>query len=288
MKFLKALVVLMVVSLPFIYGYSIYSRGSWEVAQKVTPLGQFPSEVRESSGLAKADDAGTYYTNSDHGAGGAPAVLYKVNESGKLLKTYTISGATNEDWEDLTNDNQGHVYIADTGNNNGKRTDLKIYKVNAANPGRAEVIHFSYGDKPEAGKSKKGKKDKKPATSFDSEAIFWDNGSLYLVTKDRSNTNEARLYKLPGTPGTHTAQLVATKSINEQITGAGLSPDGNRLVLMSVGALHVFPVSGNDYFKGSPKTISLGNVGQTEGLVFKDDNSLIFTNESGQIFRYNF
>ncbi|WP_378017851.1 hypothetical protein [Adhaeribacter terreus] len=288
MKFLKALVVLMVISLPFIYGYNVYTRGSWELAKQVTPLGQLPSQVNESSGLAKAAEPGMYFTHNDHGAGGAPAVLFKVNESGKLIKSYTISGATNEDWEDLTGDNNGHVYIADTGNNNGKRTDLKVYKVSAANPGRAEVISFSYDDKPEAGKSKKGKKAKKPVTSFDSEAIFWNNGNLYLVTKDRNNSNEARLYKLPDSPGDHTAQLVATKPMNEKITGAGLSPDGKQLVLMSVGKLHIFQVSGSNYFNGNPQTISLGNVGQTEGLVFKDSNTLIFTNEGGQIFQYNF
>jgi hypothetical protein len=288
MKFLKALVVFMVISLPFIYGYNVYTRGSWETAQQVTPLGQLPSVISESSGLAKAAEPGTYFTHNDHGAGGTPPVLFKINESGKLLKTYTISGASNQDWEDLTNDDKGYVYIADTGNNNGKRTDLKIYKVNAANPAKAEVISFSYADKPEAGKNKKGKKGKKPATSFDSEAIFWDKGNLYLVTKDRSNSNEARLYQLPDAPGNHTAKLVSTKAMNEQITGAGLSPDGSRLVLLSVGALHVFPVSGSDYLNGNPKTISLGNVGQTEGLVFKDNNTLIFTNEGGQLFKYNF
>ena len=288
MKFLKALVVFLVLSLPFIYGFNIYSRGTWELAQNVTPLGQMPSEISESSGITQADEPGTYYTHNDHGAGGAPAVLFKISETGKLLKKYTISGASNEDWEDLTSDNQGHVYIADTGNNNGKRTNLKIYKVNASNPGQAQIISFTYDDKPEAGTPKKGKKSKKPAVSFDCEAVFWHNGNLYLVTKDRNNSNEARLYVLPDAPGSHTAKLVSTKAMNEKITGASISPDGNRLALLSVGKLHIIHVSGSDFFRGDPQTISLGNVGQTEGLVFKDNKTLIFTNEGGQIFKYSF
>src|SRR5690606_16758049 len=174
-----------------------------------------------------------------------------------------------------TRDDKGFVYIADTGNNSGKRSELQIYKVRASNPTKAEVIRFSYDETPEAGKSKKGKKKKAP-NSFDSEAIFWDNGNLYLITKDRSNTNEAHLFKLSDSPGSHTAKQISTISMNEQVTGAGISPDGQRLVLMSVGKLHIFPVSGSDYLKNSPETISLGNVGQTEGLVFKDNNTLIF------------
>ncbi|KAA9333584.1 SdiA-regulated/phytase-like domain-containing protein [Adhaeribacter soli] len=289
MKFWKALVVLLVVSLPFIYGYNIYSKGSWKLAQQVTHLGNLPSEVTESSGLAEADEPGTFFTHNDHGAGGTPPVLFKVNSSGKLLKKYTVSGATNQDWEDLTNDTNGNIYIADTGNNNGKRTDLKIYKAPASNPSQAQVISFTYSDKPEPGESKKGKKGKKkPAQSFDCEAIFWHNGKLYLVTKDRSKSGEARLYELPDTPGNYTASLVSTQPMKEQVTAADLSPDGSRLVLMSVGKLHVFNVSGNNFLSGNPKEISLGNVGQTEGMVFTDNNTIVFTNEEGQLFKYSF
>src|SRR5690606_21204803 len=135
-----------------------------------------------------------------HNDRGGNPVLFKVSETGKLLKTYQISGVGHEDWEDITRDDKGFVYIADTGNNSGKRSELQIYKVRASNPTKAEVIRFSYDETPEAGKSKKGKKKKAP-NSFDSEAIFWDNGNLYLITKDRSNTNEAHLFKLSDSPG---------------------------------------------------------------------------------------
>ena len=33
----------------------------------------------------------------------------------------------NVDWEDLTQDDKGYIYIADTGNNNNKRRELDIY-----------------------------------------------------------------------------------------------------------------------------------------------------------------
>ena len=66
------------------------------------------------------------------------------------------------------------------------------------------------------------------------------------------------------------------------------SPSGDKLALMSLGKLHVFNISGSDYFKGNAQTINLGNVGQTEGMVFTDNNNIVFCNESGQMFKYSF
>ena len=40
----------------------------------------------------------------------------------------SVNKEENVDWEDITQD-ETHIYIADFGNNNGNRTDLKIYKI---------------------------------------------------------------------------------------------------------------------------------------------------------------
>src|SRR5688572_8494131 len=287
MKFLKALVVLMVVSLPFIYGYSTIKNGTWALAQKVTNLGQMPPDISESSGLEMADDANTFFTHSDHG-NGAP-VLYKIDHSGKLLKTYPISGASLVDWEDLTRDESGNLYIGDVGNNNGNRSELKIYKTNVSNPGAAQTISFSYDSRDAVeSKGKKGKGKAKTAKNFNSEAIFWHNGNLYLVTKASGGNGEAHLFQVSDSPGSHTAKLIGSKELGAKITSADISPSGDKLVLMSLGKLHIFNISGSDYFKGNAQTINLGNVGQTEGMVFTDNNNIVFCNESGQLFKYSF
>ena len=285
MKFLKALVVLMVISLPFIYGYSTIKNGTWALAQKVTNLGQMPPEIAESSGLELADEPNTFYTHSDHG--NRTANLYKIGQNGKLLKTYTISGASAVDWEDLTRDESGNLYIADTGNNSGNRSELVIYKTSVSNPGKPQTINFSYdSQEPVESKGKKGKGKAKSARNFNSEAIFWHNGNLYLVTKTNGSKGQTHLFQLPDSPGTHTAKHIGQKEIGQKITSADISPSGDKLVLMSVGNLHVFNLSGSDYFKGNPQTINLGNVGQTEGMVFTDNNNIVFSNESGQLFKY--
>lgn len=287
MKFLKALVVLMVISLPFIYGYSSIKNGTWALAQKVTSLGQMPPEISESSGLEIADEPNTFYTHSDHGNGAA--TLYKINQNGKLLKSYPIAGASLVDWEDLTRDDSGNLYISDTGNNSGNRSELKIYKVSANNPGSAQTISFSY-DSQDAfvSSGKKGKGKAKSARAFNSEAIFWHNGNLYLVTKASGGSGEAHLFQVSDSPGSHTAKHLGEKAIGDKITSADISPSGDKLVLMSIGKLHVFNLNGSDYFSGNPQTINLGNVGQTEGMVFTDNNTIVFCNEGGQLFKYTF
>ena len=287
MKFIKALVVCMVISLPFIYGYSTIKNGTWALAQKVTNLGQMPPEISESSGLEMADEPNTFFTHSDHGNSGA--TLYKINQSGKLLKTYSVSGASLVDWEDLTRDDSGNLYIADTGNNSGNRSELKIYKTTVSNPSSAQVITLSYDSRDAVeSKGKKGKGKAKTAKNFNSEAIFWHNGNLYLVTKASGGNGEAHLFQVSDSPGSQTAKLIGSKELGAKITGADISPSGDKLVLMSVGKLHVFNISGSDYFKGNAQTINLGNVGQTEAMVFTDNNNIVFCNEGGQLFKYTF
>lgn len=273
----------MLLLVPFIYAYTSIKNKTYEVASKVINLGQMPTEIAESSGLETADAMNTFFTHSDHGNG--TAVLYKINGEGALLKKYTIAGADSKDWEDIARDNKGNLYIADLGNNSGNRSDLKIYKVRADNPVSAETIAIAYDTKETvAAKGKKGKGKAKTAKSFNCEALLWHNGKLYMVTKGA----EANLFEVSDAPGNHTAKLIGTKDVGFKITGADLSPNGAKLALMSLGRLHVFNVSGNNFFSGEPQTIELGNVGQTEGLVFTDDNTIVFSNEAGQLFSYNF
>jgi putative lipase involved disintegration of autophagic bodies len=85
---------------------------------------ELPSEIKETSGLLLID--GKIITHNDRGDA---ANLYEIDSlSGNLLRTIRITNATNEDWEDLAED-ENHIYIGDFGNNDGNRTNLRIYKI---------------------------------------------------------------------------------------------------------------------------------------------------------------
>src|SRR4051794_18469518 len=71
-------------------------------------------EVAECSALvASRRHPGVFWSICDSGN---PAELYALTREGKLLAKYTVD-ATNVDWEDLAADDDGHLYIAETGNN---------------------------------------------------------------------------------------------------------------------------------------------------------------------------
>lgn len=85
---------------------------------------ELPDQVKETSGLLFFK--GKIITHNDSGDS---ANLYELDSlNGNLLRTINITNATNVDWEDIAEDNT-HIYIGDFGNNNGNRTDLKIYKI---------------------------------------------------------------------------------------------------------------------------------------------------------------
>ncbi len=81
-------------------------------------------DIAETSGLVFFDNR--LITHNDSGGMNA---LYEINTgTGNISRTVTIQNATNVDWEDICTDND-YIYIGDFGNNNGNRTNLKIYKV---------------------------------------------------------------------------------------------------------------------------------------------------------------
>ncbi len=65
-------------------------------------------QVKESSGLELTADETTFWTHADSGN---PPQLYQINAAGKLLNAVDIMRAANLDWEDLTKDDAGYLYI---------------------------------------------------------------------------------------------------------------------------------------------------------------------------------
>lgn len=242
-------------------------------------MGQMPRQVDESSGVELTEEEGVFLTHND---AGGKAALYKIDEQGKLLETISIPGAKNTDWEDLTQDTNGFLYIGDFGNNNNKRRNLRIYKVKMDGYREVEEIKFRYEDQEEFPPAKKDQ-------NFDCEAFFWHRNKLYLITKDRGSKSTANVYELPDGPGEYVARKVDVLQTKSQITSADITPDGKRLALLSNKKLLLFNLSGRKeppFFSGTGKTIPIKQTGQAEGVVFLDNQSLLITDEEGGIYRY--
>lgn len=238
--------------------------------------GTFTDKIRESSGLEETGQEGVYYTHND---AGNEAVLFKVNARGKVQAALRVAGAENVDWEDITRDREGNIYIADTGDNDNERKKLTIYKLAKGDPENVSLIRFTYSDRQQA-RGAGGQ------AAYDCEAIFWHRDKLYLVTKDRGKGQDARIYVLSDSPGEQEAVPVAHYPVKAAITAADISPDGKTLMLLSVGKVHLFHVAGNNFFSTPMVTKFLGNVGQTEGAVFTDNHHLAISSEKGGLYRY--
>ena len=111
-----------------------------------TVITTLSSELNETSGLINLN--GEIWTHTDNGG---KTELYLIDISdGSIVRTVDIKDANNVDWEDITFD-ETYVYIGDFGNNDGSRTNLKVYRIKrqelaSSNEVEAKKIEFSYSD----------------------------------------------------------------------------------------------------------------------------------------------
>ena len=88
---------------------------------------QLPNNLKEVSGIIYTDEDNLFWTLEDSGNSNK---IYGLNaEKSTVEETITIKNTFNIDWEDITKDAEGNLYIGDFGNNDNIRTDLCIYKI---------------------------------------------------------------------------------------------------------------------------------------------------------------
>jgi hypothetical protein len=163
-----------------------------------------PRAINETSGLEVNN--GLFLTFNDSGG---TTELFAFDQGGQLLNTITVANTNNIDWEDITADLE-HYYIADTGNNYGKRNDQKIY-ILSRNFELEDSITINY----KAQKSFKRRK-KHP---FDAEALASFGDQLVLFSKDRENLNTA-IYLFDKKPGNISLEPMDSLEVGCLITGA--------------------------------------------------------------------
>jgi hypothetical protein len=253
------------------------------VAQIANVEEQFtlPGILSESSGVIFFNDK--LITHNDSGNSNELYELDTVSES--VTRTITIDNASNLDWEDLTQDNS-FIYIGDIGNNNGNRTDLKIYKIdktdflNSTNV-TAEIINFNYSDQTDFTSNPND-------TEWDSEALIALDTSLIVLTKNWV-TGVTKAYPIPKDNGTYSVDPLAThltsgglitgstyNQLTEKIYSVGYSEGLQPFVWISQ------EFTGNDIFSGTNTQVSLSSIGleQVEAITHIGTNRYFMTSES--------
>lgn len=243
---------------------------------QLTFVSQLSSSLKEVSGNETVVNSDLIWMVNDSGN---TSEIFGVNQQGKLIKVVKVQ-AENNDWEDLTSDEKGNLYIGDFGNNNLKRKKGSILKI--ANQDLiqtenvdVEKIDFKY---PEV--------DSKKKASFDAEAFFYHQNYFYIFTKSRQNKNLGKtlLFKVPNKKGKHIAEFISEyefcNSVDCRITSADISRNGTEIVLLNHTSVFIITnFNGDDFFSGEIKEIPLEHNSQKEGVCFKDDNTLFVTDE---------
>ena len=248
--------------------------------------------LKESSGLQWAGNS--LWSFNDRG--GLP-ILYRIDTAqGTILQTVRLAGATNVDWEETAFDGT-YFYVGDFGNNeDGARTDLKIYKFSfnairdykthpkdTIDEKQIEVINFTY-------------KDANPdpvalnTTQYDCEAMIIDKGKIHLFTKNWVDFTSTHYVINNLTAGSYVATPLETLNTGYLVTGADKSPDENIVVLLGYQQTGLRPhymhllsdYNDGKYFNGNKRKITLQNatyMGQAEGITFRSATYGYISNE---------
>lgn len=252
-----------------------------------------PRLLNEASGIEKLNGSNLIWMIND---GGNKSILYGLDTLGTIKKQIKIK-SKNHDWEDLTKDKSGNLYIGDFGNNANNRKNLVILKVmndslQSSNAIGVEQISFYYPEQkqfpPRANKM-----------HFDSEAFFYYNDSLFLFTKSRTKTDlgKTNLYKIPATKGHHKAQFVSSfTTCNDNgcwITSVDINEKEDKIAILTEHSTWVVTnFNSSDFFTGTIKQYPFDHNSQKESVLFKNDSILYITDErsgpkGGNLYEFN-
>jgi len=255
--------------------------GSPVMAGRVTASG-----LDNLSGMAASSrNPGVLYVHNDM----TRQQFFAVSEGGALLGTYSWTGTTVEDLEDMA---VAHcpagscVYLADIGGNLAARTTFAILR--APEPtvtvGQAAVtasvtverLAFSYED-----------------GMHNAESLLVDPGSdnLYIVTKPESGP--AAVYRVAGTFGQaavvarKVADLPVPKSTDRQTSAASAHPCGAGFLLRTYNTLYEFRIAPGapfeSAFAAAPVIVPAATESQGEAVTYSSDGRRTFTTGEGSM-----
>jgi hypothetical protein len=251
-------------------------------------------DLTEASGIASSKcQPDVFWTLNDSGD---DAFIYAFNSAGANLGTWRVTGAKNSDWEDIAEfkDARGQcfVYIADIGDNGGKRDFRTIYRV--AEP----VISSESRDKTRTSALVTAPAEAlgytTDAMKMDSETLLVHpaTGDLYVLTKSRKDPSI--VFKIsPAFGSTDVQKAVRIAEIKVPsvpfglLTGGDISPDGRRVVLCDYLDGYELTLSSgdnnfDDIWKQQPVEIDLGDRDTGEAVGYGSDGNTIYATTEGR------
>lgn len=218
--------------------------------------------IGESSGLASsALHAGVLYTHNDKGHA---AEVFAIDGHGDTQAVLTLPGADLVDLEDIAVTPSGRIWLADTGDNEQRRSSVSVYVA----PEPAELTdaplswtlyRFRYEDGPR---------------NAEALLVHPQTQRVYVVSKEGG---KGGIYEAPAflsTSRVNVLRKVAESPAN--ITAGAFSPDGTRLALRNVANAFVYTEIGT-----SPWVLRVPDTRQGESLTFALDGTAILVGSEG-------
>jgi hypothetical protein len=248
-----------------------------EVSPGVRLIGRIAHpRLTECSGVvASRHHPGVLWTHTD-GGGPRKQVLFAMGFDGRSLGEFHVADVLLADWEDIAIDDQKHLFIADTGNNDLDRLHFVVHQLDEPDPNSKGVVHPT-----------RTWRLRFPGEGFDCESLFVWHGHGYLVSKV-SKDARAQIFRFPMSHKTDSVvlELVATTKVESPVTGADISPDGRLLGLVAKSGAFVYRIDGEvaRVGKGKPFQTKFRHE-QIEGCAFVPEG-LLATAESREIYLY--
>jgi hypothetical protein len=253
-----------------------------------------PKKLKEVSGIALSQDQKTIWAIED---AGNKNVVYGLNRQGELITDVLVENAENNDWEDITKDATGSIYIGDFGNNENDRQNLSILKLDLKTDSQKstkviQTTKFHYEGQTEF-------PPKKSNLLYDCEAFVEKDGSFYLFTKNRSKGFDGTflVFQIPNKEGDFEAKLVGKLKLEGGYSDAAITSatinSKNQIVLLNHKNINVLSAfTANDFSSAKIQKTPLNHNSQKEAIVFVDDKTLLIADEKdkktgGNVYQFS-
>jgi hypothetical protein len=246
------------------------------------------AKVDEASGMARSQRyPNVFWVTNDDG----PSVLYSIDATGKDLGRVTIRDASNRDWEDLasfTLDGVPYLLAADTGDNDGKRKDVRIYIIEEPEAGDDKVdyawrIEYSYPEGPRDAEAVAVDTENRRIlvlTKRDVPPLLY---SLPLQPESEKRQDARRLGIVTSLPQPSRSDLQFASKLDSwhwQPTGMDLSDDNTKLVVLTYGGVYLYQRrEAEDWveaIKRPPLVISNTRNREAESVALSPDADAVF------------
>lgn len=250
--------------------------------------------IDEASGLVRSPSyANVYWVVNDSGK----PRLHAIDIQGRTLGRIKIDDAGNSDWEDVASfslDDKPYVVVADIGDNEGQRKDVRLYFVEEPEPGEEETdiawqFDFTY-----------------PGGPRDAEAIAVDlENERVLVLSKREIP--ASLYSVPLRPDSKkrlkARHLAAISSLPQpgqrdlemaprtdnywwQPTAMDIAKDNRTAVVLTYGGVFFYRRLADQTwpqaFQDKPLVLASGDYDGAESVAFDSDGTSIYITFEGR------